>query len=109
MRSGQRAHVPLARDDNGLTGAVPAHGSVRVLSDGEQVGFEFTPSPAIVGLNDFWAVQGDALEGIDGNEDDTGICIDAMLGVTIADGVKDYMGTFRVRSTLGRAETTTPT
>ena len=92
-----------------MTCAISAHGGVGVLGDGEEMGLELSSPTAVVGLDDFWAIEGDALEGVDGNEDDSGVCIDAMLGVTIADGVKDYMGTFRVRSTLGRAETTTPT
>ena len=43
----------------------------------------------IVCLNDFGTIKRDTLEGVDGDEDDPRVCIDAVLGVTIADCVKD--------------------
>ena len=82
--------APLSRDDNGLTGAISTHGGVGVLGDGEEVGLKISSSTTIVCLDDFWAIESDTLEGVDGNEDDARICIDAMLRVTIADGMKDW-------------------
>ena len=43
-------------------------------------------------MDDLWAIEGDALEGVDCDEDDTGVGVDAVLCVTIADGVKDCKG-----------------
>ena len=40
-------------------------------------------------MDDLWAIEGDVLEGVDCDEDDTGVGVDAVLCVTIADGVKD--------------------
>ena len=54
------------------------------------MGFELSSSATIVGLDDFWTVECDALEGVDSNEDDSGVCVDAVLGITIADCVKDW-------------------
>ena len=48
-----------------------------------------TSSATIIGLNNFGTIESDTLEWIDSDEDHPGVCIDAMLGVTIADCVKD--------------------
>ncbi len=85
----ERRNVPLTRDDDSLTSAISAHGGVGILRDGEQVRLKFTSPAAVVRLDDFRTIEGDALEGIDGNEDDSGVRVDAVLAVTIADGVKD--------------------
>lgn len=53
------------------------------------MGFELASPAAIVCLDNFWAIEGDALEGVDSDEDDTGVGVDTVLCVTIADGMKD--------------------
>ena len=55
---------------------------------------EFASPSTVVCLDDFGTIESDALEGVDSNEDDPGVRVDAVLGVTIADCVKDWtMGT----------------
>ena len=81
--------LPLSRDDDSLTSAIPTHGGVGVLCDSEQVGLKISSSTTIICLDNFWAIEGHTLERVDGNENDAGICIDTMLRITIADGMKD--------------------
>ena len=50
---------------------------------------EFASPSTVVCLDDFGTIESDALEGVHGNEDDSGVRVDAVLGVTIADCVKD--------------------
>lgn len=90
----EREDAPLTGNDDSLAGAISAHGSVGVLRDGEQVRLKLASAATVVCLYDFWAIEGDALEGVDGDEDNSGICIDAMLGVTIANCVKDWRKEF---------------
>lgn len=84
----QRA-VPFARNNDGLTLAVFLHASVGVLCDGKEVRFQVTLSPAAVSLYDFWTVKGDALEGIDCNKDYAAVGVDAVLRITVSNGMKD--------------------
>ena len=51
---------------------------------------EFASPSTVVCLDDFGTIESDALEGVDSNEDDPGVRVDAVLGVTIADCVKDW-------------------
>jgi len=53
------------------------------------MGLQLAPLPATVGLNDFRSIECDALEGVNGDENNSTVGVDAMLGVTIADGVED--------------------
>ena len=52
--------------------------------------FELPPSPAAVGLYDFWTIERDALERVDSNEDYSAVCVDTVLGVAVADGMQDW-------------------
>ena len=54
------------------------------------MGLKFASPPAVVCLDDFGTIEGDTLEGVYSDEDDSGVCINAVLGVTIADCVKDW-------------------
>ena len=85
----EEVDAPFARDNDCLTCPVSTHGSICVLRNGEEMWFEFASPPAVVCLYDFRTIESDALEGVHGNEDDSGIRVDAVLGVTIADCVKD--------------------
>lgn len=60
---------------------------------------EIASSAATVCLNDLWAIYCYSLEGIHGNQDDSRIGVDAVLSITIADGVENYEQNF-VRFTL---------
>jgi hypothetical protein len=82
-----QASAPFTGYDDGLPCAVLAHGRVRIFSNGEQMRLEIAPSSPRVCLDNLGTIHRNALKWIDGNEDDTGICIDAVLGITIADGV----------------------
>lgn len=50
---------------------------------------EFTTSSTIVRLDDLGAVKSDALEGVHGDENNAGVCVYAMLGISISDGVEN--------------------
>ena len=63
--------------------------------------FEISPPPAVVSLNNLRPIESDALEGVDSNEDDSRVSIDAMLSVTIADCMKDW------KKREGRGQATT--
>ena len=82
--------LPLTGYDNSLTHAIAIHGGIGILCDGEKMGLEFTSPPSTVGLDDLWAIEGDPLERIHGDEDNAGIGVDTMLSITIPDGVKDW-------------------
>lgn len=49
---------------------------------------QFSTPPTAVRLDNFGAIESDALERVDGNENNTAVCVDAMLGISISDGVK---------------------
>ena len=83
-------HAPLSRDNDGLASTISAHSGVCILRDGKQMWFEISPPPAVVSLNDFGAIECDTLEGVDSDENDSRICVDAVLGVTIANCMKDW-------------------
>lgn len=81
--------VPFTRNDDGLPLALFAHPRVRIFGDSKQVRFQFSlPSPA-VRLNDFRLVERYPLERIDCNQYYATVCVDAMLRVAIADGMKN--------------------
>lgn len=46
-----------------------------------------SPSPTI-SLDNFGTVESDALKGIDSNEYDPAVSVDAMLGVSVANGME---------------------
>ena len=94
-------HAPLSRDNDGLTSTISAHSGVCILRDGKQMWFEISPPPAVVSLDNLRPIESDALEGVDSNEDDSGVSIDAMLSVTIADCMKDW----KKRESRGQATT----
>ena len=81
-------HAPLARHDDRLTSAVFAHSRVRVFSNGEQVRLDLFSPRATVRLDDFRAVDVDALERVHGDEDDARVRIDTMLCISIADSMQ---------------------
>ena len=85
----EEVDAPFARDNDGLTCTISTHGGVCILRNGEEMRLEFASPPAVVCLYDFRTIESDTLEGVDGNEDNSGVCIDAVLSVTIADCVKD--------------------
>ena len=80
-------HAPLARHDDRLTGAVFAHGGVRVLGNSEQMRLDLFSPRATVRLNDFRAINVDALERVHGDEDDARVGIDTMLCISVADSM----------------------
>ena len=86
----QRLDVPLSRNDDSLACTISAHGSVGVLRYSEQMWLKLASPPAVVSLNDFGAIECDTLEGVDSDENDSRICVDAVLGVTIANCMKDW-------------------
>lgn len=55
------------------------------------MGLELALSAAGVCLYDFWAIEGDALEGVDRNEDDARVGVDGVLRIAVADSV-EYWG-----------------
>lgn len=67
--------------------AISPHGGVSILGDGKQMWFELPPSPAAVGLDDFWTIERDALERVDSDEDYSTVCVDTVLGIAVADGM----------------------
>ena len=56
---------------------------------------EFTTSSTIVRLDDLGAVKSDALEGVHGDENNAGVCVYAMLGISISDGVEHLRESLR--------------
>ena len=50
---------------------------------------KFSPFSTGVRLDDLRPIQSDTLERIDGNEDDTAVGVNAVLGIAIADCVKN--------------------
>lgn len=69
--------------------ALLSHGSIRVFGDREQVRFKLSSPPSAVGLDNLGSIESDALERVDGNEDDSTVCVDAMLGIAIPDCMKN--------------------
>ena len=53
------------------------------------MGLQVTPPPAAVSLDDLGTIKGDALKGVDSDKYDTTICIDAVLGITVSDGMEN--------------------
>lgn len=81
-------NIPFAGNNDGLARTVSTHGRVRILSNGKQVWLELSSTATIIRLNDLRSIEGDALEGIHGNQDDTTVGIDAMLGITVSNGMQ---------------------
>ncbi len=79
----------LSRDDDGLTDVVPFHTREGIFSDGEQVRLKLALSSPSIGLDDFGSVKRHSLERIDSDEHDPGIGVDAVLRITILNGVQD--------------------
>jgi hypothetical protein len=78
---------PFSRNNDCLTHALLSHGCVRVLGDCEQVRFQITSPPTVIRLNNFRTIEGDTLEGIDSDQNDTAVCVDAVLNIAIANGM----------------------
>jgi hypothetical protein len=74
---------PLARNNDGLPHPLSAHRRVGVFRDGKQMGLQIASLSTAIRLNDLRSIQSHTLERIDGDEYDSTICIDAVLGVTI--------------------------
>lgn len=53
---------------------------------------QLATTPTAVGLYDLGAIESHALERIDGNENDSGVSVDAMLGVAVSDCVQNWDG-----------------
>jgi hypothetical protein len=95
--------LPLSRNDNCLTHAFLSHGSIRILCDREQMRLELAPPPSTVGLNNFRSIESNALKRIDSNENNSAVSINAMLSVTIANRMKDYLQLMAVGCAKGTA------
>lgn len=80
---------PLSRHDDSLAHTILAHGRVGILSNGEQMWLQLASPTTTICLNDLGAIERDALEGIDSDEDDSTVGIDAMLGIAIANGMQN--------------------
>lgn len=53
------------------------------------MGFKFSSLSSAVGLDDLGSIESDALEWVYGNEDNSTVCVDAMLGIAIPDCMKN--------------------
>ena len=53
------------------------------------MGLELSSPPATVCLDNLGAIESDTLEWVDGNKHDSTICVDAVLRISVADGVED--------------------
>lgn len=51
--------------------------------------FKLSSPPSAVCLDNLGSIESDALEGVYGNEDDSTVCVDAMLGITVPDCMKN--------------------
>lgn len=83
-------YLPLSGNDNGLTGAIAAHSSVGILCDSKEMRLEFPSPSTAVCLNDLWTIKSDSLERIHGYKDNARVCINAMLGIAIANGMENW-------------------
>ncbi|KAI3483202.1 hypothetical protein L1887_53982 [Cichorium endivia] len=79
----------LTADDDGLVLLVADHAAVGIFCDGEEMWLELALASSGVGLDDLGAVEAEAVERVDGDEDDAGVGVDDALGVSVEDGVKD--------------------
>jgi len=61
------SHVPFSRHDNSLSHPILPHRRVGIFCDSKQMWFQLPTFPPAVRLDDFRPVEGDALEGVDGN------------------------------------------
>ena len=80
-------YIPLSRYNNRLARSVPTHSGICVFSDSEQMGLQFPSPSTTVCLNDFRAIEGDALEGIHGNKDNSTVGINTMLSISVPNGM----------------------
>ena len=85
----KEAYAPLSGHNDCLPCPILPHRSIRVLCNGKQMGLQLPSLTASIRLDDLGAIEVDALEGIDGNEDDTTVGVYAMLRVAISDGVEN--------------------
>ena len=53
------------------------------------MGLELSSPPATVCLDNLGAIESDTLEWVDGNKHNSTICVDAVLRISVADGVED--------------------
>jgi hypothetical protein len=93
----ERRESPLSGHNDCLTHCLISHCCIRILGDGKQVRFKFSSTSTMVRLNNLRAVEGNTLERIYGNENDSTVCVDAVLSITISDRVKNCFPVVLVR------------
>jgi hypothetical protein len=61
------------------------------------MGLEVTSPPTTIRLNNLGPVYCHPLERVHGDEDDAGVGIDAVLGISVSDGVEDFERLYEIR------------
>lgn len=69
----------LSRDDDALIGPFVQHATVSSIRYSEDVRIFFSQKAVLIPLQIFGVVYGEELEGVDGDEDVTGVCVDLVL------------------------------
>ena len=59
---------------------------------------QLSSPPTAICLDDLGAIEGDALEWVHGNQHNTGVGIDAMLGISVSNGVEDCREKVRLQN-----------